>query len=609
MSLTTSESLAYLLALALLLASLYLLGRLRRQGRVLGARLSALQARLNFARLTTEISTQFINRPSEQLDAGILQALERLGDHAAVDRGYIFLASTDESRLVKTYTWQRPGLAENLIDELVVADFAWGIHQLQQNGFLHMPHPQALPAVAANERRLFAQQKLQSLLCIALHYGDKLAGFLGFATVRAGKQWSDDDIASLRIVGQIFANALERKKGELEKERLENQLRQAQKLESIGTLAGGIAHDFNNILGAIMGYGEMALSALPKRSRPYYHVQQVMTASQRAKAVVDQILAFSRSGRRQRQSVAVRGLLEETLELLRASLPTTVTIQLRLAAENVTVQGDPVQLQQVLMNLCTNAAQAMHGRGRLEVALETRAPTQPLRVSHGVLPAGFYACIQVQDTGQGMDESTLGRIFDPFFTTKAVGSGTGLGLSMVHGIVTDHGGAMQVRSEPGQGSLFECYLPADLEENARAADHIDSPLRVIPQGHGETILLVDDEPTLVELGEEMLALLGYEPVGFSSSRQALAAFVGDPGRFDLVMTDEVMPELTGTRLARRLHRLRPELPILLVTGYSGPVSLEEAQHLGIREVLKKPLQTRELAESIARHLSPKVALL
>ena len=572
--------------------------------RQLGARLDALQARLDFARLTTEISIGFINLPHERLDASIVQALERLGEHTAVDRSYIFLASADQNRWIKSYTWQRPGLAETLIDELVTAEFGWGMARLREQGFLHIPHPRALPLRAINERDLFAQQKLQSLLCIALPHTDRLNGFLGFATVRAEKYWSDDDIGLLRLVGQVFADALERKKTELEKARLELQQRQSQKLESIGTLAGGIAHDFNNILGAIMGYGEMALNALPQRSRPHYHVRQIMTASQRAKAVVDQILAFSRSGQRQRQPVNLQEVLEETLELLRASLPATIELHLRVETGGVTIQGDPIPLQQVVMNLCTNAAQAMRGRGRLEVTLETRTLAEPLTLSHGILPAGRHARIQVQDTGQGMDESTLGRIFDPFFTTKEAGGGTGLGLSMVHGIVTDHGGAMNVRSEPGQGSLFECYLPAASGEGASEAGKTTRPLPAVPRGRGETILLVDDERPLVELGEEMLAVLGYEPVGFASSRQALAAFVSDPERFDLVITDEVMPELTGARLARRLHRLRPDLPILLVTGYSGPVALEEARHMGIREILKKPLQSRDLAESIARHLRP-----
>lgn len=593
--------LLYLVAVALLAYLIYLFARLRQHVQALAERSGALQSRLDFEGLITAISTQFINLPPHQVDANMLRALERLGDYAAVDRSYIFLANADGTHLTNAYAWQRPGLEAQLLEGLPMAEFAWGLDQFKQHGYLHVPHPRAFPAEAVNERALFAQRNLQSLLCIPLHCAGKPIGFFGFSAVRAEKRWSNDDIALLRIVGEIFANALERKRAEAERETLEAQLRQSQKLEAIGTLAGGIAHDFNNILAAILGYGEMALNALPEDSRPRYHVRQMMTAGQRAKAVVDQILTFSRRGSRERQPVGLRALCEETLDLLRASLPATIEMQPRLAAGNVTVLGDSTQLQQVLMNLCTNAAQAMQGHGRLEVVLDTHALARPSTLSHGSLPAGAYARLRVGDTGPGMDEATLGRIFDPFFTTKEAGGGTGLGLSMVHGIVTDHGGVMDVRSEPGQGSTFDLYLPC---AGGCAAEAVETPgpIPPIPRGNGETLLLVDDEPPLVALGEEMLAALGYEPIGFTSSRQALASFLGDPGRFDLVITDEVMPELTGTRLARRLHQLRPELPILLATGHSGPILLEQARQMGIREILKKPLQLRELAESIARHL-------
>jgi signal transduction histidine kinase/CheY-like chemotaxis protein len=428
----------------------------------------------------------------------------------------------------------------------------------------------------------------------------KLLGIFGFAAVRGEKSWSKDDIALLRIVGQIFANILKRKQTEVEKERLEAHLRQAQKLEAIGTLASGIAHDFNNILAAILGYGEMALATLPENGRPRHYLQQVMMAGQRAKAVVDQILTFSRRKSHPSQPLLMQPLVQETLDFLRASLPATLEMRIRLAAEGAAVVGDPTQLQQVVINLCINAAQAMQGKGTLDIALDAVEILQPLPLSHGTLAMGSYVHLAVSDTGHGMDAATPERIFDPFFTTKAAESGTGLGLSIVHGIVADHGGTLNVRSQPGVGSRFDVYVPC-CQPGVTALSNVE-PEAPIPQGHGEIVLLVDDEQPLVLLGEEMLAALGYEPAGFASSRQALEAFRADPQRFDIVLTDEVMPELTGTQLATQLHQLRPELPILLMTGYSGPLLAEQASHAGIRAILPKPLQSRDIASSLARYL-------
>jgi CheY-like chemotaxis protein len=244
----------------------------------------------------------------------------------------------------------------------------------------------------------------------------------------------------------------------------------------------------------------------------------------------------------------------------------------------------------------------MQGYGILVVALDMVEAAADLALSHGVLQAGRYVRLTVSDTGRGMDEATMERIFDPFFTTKAVSGGTGLGLSTVHGVVADHGGAINVRSRPGEGSTFEAYF-AQAERSALGDGEVVAP---VPRGCGETILLVDDDRSLVLLGEEMLAELGYEPVGLASAVQALATFRADPRRFDLVLTDMVMPEMTGIELAAALHELQPELPIILMTGYSGPVRSRQFHAASIREVLKKPLRSRDMAESITRHLHPSV---
>jgi len=343
---------------------------------------------------------------------------------------------------------------------------------------------------------------------------------------------------------------------------------------------------------------------LRKPDAPRRHMEQIMTAGKRAQGIVDQILAFSRRSDRQYRPIAVSPVVSESLDLLRASLPSTLTIRPRLAADGAGLMGDAIQLQQVVMNLCTNASQATAGRGAIDVTLDTIEDAAERNLSHGTLPAGRYIRLAVTDNGPGMDAAVMERIFEPFFTTKGPGRGTGLGLASVHGIVTQHGGALNVRSQRGAGSTFETYFP-QTEDVAR--DDRQGEAAAAPLGQGETVLFVDDETPLVALGEEMLALLGYEPVGFQDSTAALASFHADPQRFDLVLTDEVMPEVTGTELATELHRIRPELPIILMTGYVESIPSRGLAAAGIREVLKKPLLSRPLATCLARYLPAKQA--
>ena len=378
----------------------------------------------------------------------------------------------------------------------------------------------------------------------------------------------------------------------------EAQLRQAQKMEAIGTLAGGIAHDFNNILGAILGYGELAQQRAAEDSAQRRYLDNVMHAAGRAKALVDRILGFSRSGMGERVPVNVQFVIEETLELLKASLPAGIRLEKRLDAGDVAVIGDATHLHQVAMNLCTNAMQAMERGGVLSVALERVELTQPRSVSRGTLVPGQYLKLVTSDTGNGIPPEVFERIFDPFFTTKGVGEGTGLGLSLVHGIVTDLGGGIDVESRVGEGTRFEIWLPAAGETRKPA---VETP-HALPSGRGQTIMIVDDERALVSLSEEMLAQLGYEPVGFDSSATALRAFQAQPWRFDIILTDEAMPELTGTDLAREIRKLRPDVPIILMSGYGGPQLTARASGSGVNEVLRKPLQGKELAESLARVL-------
>jgi PAS domain S-box-containing protein len=398
----------------------------------------------------------------------------------------------------------------------------------------------------------------------------------------------------------------ERKRSEAERERLEQQLRQAQKLEAIGTLAGGIAHDFNNILAAILGYGEMAQKHAPEGSALRRHVDATMAAGLRAKSLVERILAFSRSGMGERQPVPVQAVVAEALDAVAASLPAGVVLERRLDAGAAAVLGDPTQIHQVVMNLCANAVQAMKGSGRLQVALERRTLAGTLTLATSTLAPGRYLCLLVQDTGQGIPPELRERIFDPFFTTKEVGVGTGLGLSLVHGIVADLGGGVGVESQEGEGAAFSVWLPwrGELHAAATAAPADDA----VPAGAGQVVLLVDDEEPLVRLGEELLAGLGYEAVGFTSAAAALQALRAQPGRFDAVLSDQAMPGLTGAELSAEVRGLRPDIPIVLMSGFVTPGLLARARDAGVAEVLAKPLVERDIARALATALAARHAL-
>ncbi len=390
-----------------------------------------------------------------------------------------------------------------------------------------------------------------------------------------------------------------RKEAEAEKERLEAQLRQVQKMEAIGTLAGGIAHDFNNILGAILGYGELAQKHAAEGSPTRRYLDNIMHAGGRAKALVERILGFSRSALTERAPVNVQSVIEETLEMLAPALPPGVRLVKKLETGTAAVIGDPTQLHQVAMNLCTNAVHAMEGSGVLDVSLERVAVGERRPLLQGEILPGAYARLSVTDTGSGIAPAVLERMFDPFFTTKPVGEGTGLGLSLVQGIVADFGGAIDVATTVGEGTTFAVWLPIS-QESARTSAEV---FRALPRGHGEVVMVVDDERPLVALAEEILAELGYEGVGFDSSTSALRAFRAEPKRFDLVLTDETMPELKGTELAREIRQLRPDIPIVLMSGYSGGRLAERADSAGVNDVLRKPLDSRDIAESLARALA------
>ncbi|RMF84105.1 MAG: hybrid sensor histidine kinase/response regulator [Nitrospinota bacterium] len=391
----------------------------------------------------------------------------------------------------------------------------------------------------------------------------------------------------------------ERKQAEEERERLQEQVRQMQKIQAIGTLAGGIAHDFNNILAAILGYTELALFDVPPESKIWPHLQAVLEAGDRAKHLVQQILTFSRQHEQERKPVSLRLLLKETLKLLRATLPATIEIRQSCRTAHDMILADPTQLHQVLLNLCTNAEYAMRERGGvLEVSLDTVEIDATVAAAHPPLQPGSYVRLTVRDTGPGMPPEVVERIFEPYFTTKPEGEGTGLGLAVVHGIVASHGGTITVESRVGKGTTFTIYLPS-LTASTETNSSVPEP---VPRGT-ERILFVDDEEALARLGYQILTHLGYEVTVRTSSLEALEAFRAAPYRFDLVITDQTMPQMTGEAFSQAIREIRPDIPIILCTGFSHTMSKEKARQLGINAFLLKPLTTADLGKVIRQVLA------
>jgi PAS domain S-box-containing protein len=380
-----------------------------------------------------------------------------------------------------------------------------------------------------------------------------------------------------------------------EQMRLEDRLRQAQKMEAVATLAGGIAHDFNNILSAMIGFSELTIHGLPAGSAATDNIAHVLKAGRRARDLVGHILAFSRQTEQEPVPLALHHVVKEVLSLLRSTLPATIEIRQDVAPAGI-VLGDPTQMHQVIMNLCTNAYHAMREKGGvLEVSLRNVTVSREMENAQPELSAGDYVRLTVSDTGCGMPPEVMSRIFEPYFTTKAEGEGTGLGLAVIHGIVKSHHGTINVYSEPGKGTVFHVYLP-QLE---RAPDeHRVLHKAPLPMGN-ERILFVDDEPILANLGKQILETLGYAVVTRTSGVEALELFGDNPGSFDLVITDMTMPRMTGAELARELMRIRPDIPVILCTGFSYSMSEEQAKAMGIREYAMKPFIRQDLAR-IAR---------
>ncbi len=399
----------------------------------------------------------------------------------------------------------------------------------------------------------------------------------------------------------LIYDLTERKKAEEEKLALEKQLRQTQKLEALGTLSSGISHDFNNILGIIYGNIELAIMILPKESKVIKNLDMALTAVDRAKAMIMQILTFSRQKEQERKPFEISTVVSEVVVMMAALLTSDIRIKMQIADKTSIILGDPTQIHQVVMNLCANARQALQATGGvIKVFLEKVSVSGDDRMALPKLKPGPYVKLTVADNGPGMEREVLERVFDPFFTTKEVGKGTGMGLSVVHGIVLNHDGAVSVESEPGNGTAFHCYLPIAGETQEERSPIIakDSIM-----GGTESILLVDDEQAILEIYTELLSSLGYFVESTTQPKQAIRFIQEYPQRYDLVITDHTMPEMSGFSLSKQIHEIAPDLPIVLFSGTGNLPENVDLEKIGIRTFLAKPFSHHSIAGAIRNVLS------
>ncbi len=403
----------------------------------------------------------------------------------------------------------------------------------------------------------------------------------------------------INAITERLGKIIEQKQTIEEKERLEAQLRQSHKMEAIGTLAGGIAHEFNNILGIIIGNTELGIMGVPEWSPAKNCLEEIRSASLRAKDVVWNILSFTRKSVTERKPVSISPIIRDSFKLLRAIIPSPIEMLQNIACENDIIMADPTQINQVLVNLCTNSAHAMREEGGfLDVSLENvTLDENTVAQYYEDLSSGNHVKLTVKDTGHGIKPETIDRIFDPYFTTKGIGEGTGMGLAVINGIVKNHDGIINVKSEPGKGTVVEVLLPVTEAENEPEVMEPDD----LPTGN-EKILFVDDEESLLKMGHLMLIHLGYQVETNANPDEALELFRSKPDKFDLVITDMTMPQMTGDKLAKELMEIRPYIPIIISTGFSEKIDEYKAKEMGIHAFTMKPLVMRDLAVTVRKVL-------
>jgi signal transduction histidine kinase len=575
--------------LLLYVTSLALLGVLIYLGMKLRERAVTLRRHAAFEHIIAGISMRFINLQPHEIAAHVEHSLQRLAECIGADRAYFVVPGAPST----VYDWRR---------ENVAFPHDWPEEAMQlasrvkpdNDGIIHLPR--IAPADPYEPAKLLANAGLRGWLCIAGRYGKGKSGILGFDAVQAGTLTQYREAALFRMAFDAIANGVGRALLEREKERLESNLQHARRMETVGALASGVAHNFNNIIGAILGYAEMAGNQLNSGNRPTGYLSEISRAGERARALIKQILNF---GRREgtRQHVCIRTLLQETSGLLKASLPSHVNLSVHILSEDAIVLAEPARLQQVILNLCNNAAQAMDDPGTIEIEVEMRETELPLRIRGGRLEPGRFVVISISDPGRGIEEATLSRIFEPFFTTRA--EGNGLGLSTARQTVIEYGGSLEVTSTVGAGTRFDVWLPAACADDCDDVRRSDGSVAL---GRGQAVLLVQLNPALLLRDEEIVAALGYEPSGYSNAAAALEICRKMPTRFDAALLCP-QPEVGAVlELAAALRERVPRLPVVLATASVRDLDARSLAASQIAELVHYPLASSEVAAALSRCL-------
>ena len=579
---TASRATARQFWILLYVTSLLLVGLLAHVGLRLQAGARASRRRAAFEHVIAGISMSFISARAQDLDAAISHALAGMAQFIGAERAYFLIAGPCS----RTYAWCGQGVAfaPGWPDQaLLLADK----YNTTVDGIVHVPRVTRLPSGV--DKDALAAVGLQSWACVTRRGIDGSSVLLGFdAVTRPGRITRAGELGLLPMALDAIANALGRQSLERARARLEMRLQQARRLETLGTFASGIAHNFNNIVAAILGYTEMA----DEQHASFRILDEIRRAGQRAHELVDQIFTFARRRDAPRNPVSMRALTTEVTSLLRASLPATVEVVVREACEDLIISGVHGELQQVLLNLCNNAAQAMRYDGCIELEIQATDVTTARELSHGALAPGRHVRVVVGDTGSGIDEAALGRIFEPFFTTRATGNG--LGLATTRDIVREHGGAMNVRSAVGVGSQFEVWLPRIGAAGVTHANHVAT----LPFGHGETVLIVEGDPGRLLRDEEILAAVGYEPVGVTRAADAQTMCRESPERFDVLVVGHLAPMTASLDLAAALHEISPGHPILLATASVADFGANALMVAGISDVVSWPIVATEIATAL-----------
>lgn len=572
------------------ITSLLLLSGIIYFGMLLRMRAMTLRRRAAFEHVIANISMLFINSSRERIAADVEIALQQLAGCIGADRAYFACVA---GTTVHTYRWSREGIEFEQGWPERALGLAPGFDG-GDDGIAYIPKVSAChPDETMNA---LAAAGISGWLGIMAAYGSR-DGILGFDAMRGGALSCWSEVSLFRMAFDAIGNAIRRTRLEGEQERLRVSLQQARRMETIGTFASGIAHNFNNIVGAILGYAEMADARVPVGSRSATSLAEIRRAGERARELVEQILSFGRRGEGRRERVCVKTLVDETRSLLAASLPSRVRFDVSETAETAVVRGEPGQLQQVILNLCNNAAQAMSEPGRIELHIEVRDLPVPLRIGRGEVGPGRFTVISVVDPGAGMDEATLEQIFEPFFTTRP--DGNGLGLATVREIVEQHAGAIAVQSNPDAGTRFDIWLPSGDDDEPQPAQHGSEPAF---RGAGETVLVIDTDRRRLLRYEEILAALGYEPVGFTGLAAAVAACRAAHTRFDAALVCH-LPGGSSLDLAAALHDAVPALPIILAAPTTRDLAMPSLEKSGITELVHHPLVSAELAGVLARSIA------